>query len=147
MRVALGGFIDRTGRHRVARLCLGLYAVVVTGMAGLGQVGLVPLGALFGVAHGLLFPAFNAIAVAGAGVHERGKVMAIFIGSFNLGFAVGPLALGFFCFLVPFFFCFLGWAAFRLRWKPSTTKGAPQPRHTIAAASMFRSLLPRQSPS
>lgn len=94
VRVGLGGFIDPLGRSQVARACLAVYAVVVTGMAGLGTLGLVPFGAVFGVAHGLLFPAFNAIVIEGVAPAERGKVMAIFIGAFNLGFAAGPFALG-----------------------------------------------------
>ena len=39
---------------------------------------------LYGLAHGLFYPAFNALAIEGAGAHERGKVMAIFNGAFNV---------------------------------------------------------------
>jgi predicted MFS family arabinose efflux permease len=95
VRIGLGHLIDRLGRHRVASVCLALYAVAVTAMAALGRVGLVPLGGLFGVAHGLFYPAFNAIAVAQSPAQARGKVLTLFIGSFNLGFAGGPFALGY----------------------------------------------------
>ncbi len=94
VRVGAGQWIDRLGRRRVAMACLALYATVVAAMMALDRLGLAPLGAAFGVAHGLFFPACNALALEGTPPHERGKVMAIFIGSFNLGFAVGPLLLG-----------------------------------------------------
>lgn len=61
----------------------------------IGIFGLTLLGAGFGAAHGLFYPSTNALAVEGAGEHERGKVMALFQGSFNAGFASGTLALGF----------------------------------------------------
>ena len=93
-RVAAGSSIDRIGRYRVAVACLALYAGVVAAMAALEQLGLALLGAVFGLAHGLFFPACNALALEGAAPRERGKVMAIFIGAFNLGFALGPLGLG-----------------------------------------------------
>lgn len=95
VRVVLGRGIDLYGRHRVATGCMLLYTVAVVAMAELGRIGLVPIGLLFGFAHGLLFPALNALVLEGCGQRERGKVMALYIGSFNLGFAVGPLALGF----------------------------------------------------
>ncbi len=94
VRLGLGGFIDRLGRHRVAIGCLALYAGVVAAMTRLDAIGLVPLGAVFGVAHGLFFPACNALALEDVPVRARGKAMAIFIGAFNLGFSLGPLALG-----------------------------------------------------
>ena len=49
---------------------------------------------VFGLAHGLIFPSLNAIAVTGVQAHERGRMMAIFIGSFNLGVWGGTTALG-----------------------------------------------------
>jgi MFS family permease len=94
VRVGAGQWIDRIGRRRVAIACLALYAGVVAAMAALDQLGLLALGAAFGVAHGLFFPACNALALEDTPPGERGKVMAIFIGAFNLGFAVGPLLLG-----------------------------------------------------
>ena len=94
VRVGAGQWIDRIGRRRVAIVCLALYAGVVAAMAALDRLGLLGLGAAFGVAHGLFFPACNALALEDIPQGERGKVMAIFIGAFNLGFAVGPLLLG-----------------------------------------------------
>ena len=94
VRVGLGHVADRAGRRRVSLLALFLYVAVVTGMPGLGAVGLVPFGLGLGVAHGLFYPAFNAVAVESVGERERGKVMALFQSAFNVGFAGGALALG-----------------------------------------------------
>ncbi len=93
-RVGVGQWIDRLGRRRVALVCLALYAAVVAAMAALASVGLLVLGLAFGVAHGLFFPACNALAVEDMPPAQRGKVMAIFIAAFNLGFSLGPLGLG-----------------------------------------------------
>lgn len=95
VRLGFGATADRLGRARVSVWSLVAYGVVVTAMAGLRPVLLEPLGAAFGLAHGLFYPAFNALAVERAGPHERGKVMAIFNGSFNVGNSVATLGLGF----------------------------------------------------
>jgi predicted MFS family arabinose efflux permease len=52
------------------------------------------IGAAFGLAHGLFYPAFNAMALEGAAPHERGKFMALFNSAFNAGWAGGGLGLG-----------------------------------------------------
>jgi len=94
MRVGLGAFADRAGRSRVAVGTLVIYALSVLFMAEL-QPGRLPwIGAAFGIAHGLFYPAMNALALERAGDHERGKVMALFIGAFNAGWALGGLILG-----------------------------------------------------
>ena len=94
-RVALGPFIDGIGRHRASIGSLLLYAVAVTAMIGLRPGGLAWIGLLFGLAHGLFYPAFNALALERSGPRERGKVMALFQGWFNVGFAGGTFALGY----------------------------------------------------
>lgn len=95
VRLGFGSVADRFGRDRVSVLSLLAYGGVVTAMAGLRPGLLEPLGALFGLAHGLFYPAFNALAVEGAGPSERGKVMALFNGSFNVGNSGATVALGF----------------------------------------------------
>jgi len=47
-----------------------------------------------GLAHGTVYPAWNAVALADAAPTERGQVMAWFQAAFNAGFGVGALALG-----------------------------------------------------
>jgi MFS family permease len=95
VRVLLGGAADRLGRHRVSVASLAVYACSVLAMAWLRPWLLEPLGLVFGAAHGLFYPALNALAVEAAAPDERGKVMALFNGGFNLGNSSAVLALGF----------------------------------------------------
>lgn len=95
VRLGFGSMADRLGRDRVSVLSLAAYGIVVLAMAKLRPGWLEPLGACFGVAHGLFYPAFNALALDAAGVHERGKVMALYNGSFNAGNSGATLLLGF----------------------------------------------------
>lgn len=95
VRVGLGGLADRVGRARVSMVALALYAASVLWMGALEPGRLAWIGCLFGLAHGLFMPAFNALAVEGAGEHERGKIMALYNAAFNAGWASGGLALGF----------------------------------------------------
>jgi len=94
VRLGLGGAADRFGRERVSVASLAVYAAVVLAMSALRPGALEPLGALFGLAHGLFYPAFNALAVEAAGAHERGKVMALYNGAFNVGNSGATVALG-----------------------------------------------------
>ena len=94
MRVGFGGLIDRAGRRRVVLVTLALYAVVVAGMSALEPGWLGFFGAGLGVAHGLFYPAYNALAVEGMGEHERGKLMGLFQAGFNAGSSCGTFALG-----------------------------------------------------
>jgi MFS family permease len=95
VRVLLGRLADRVGRAPVARWALLVYAAVVCAMAWLEPWMLVPLGAIFGAAHGLFYPAASAMAVEAAAPHERGKVVAMFNGAFNLGTAAANIGMGF----------------------------------------------------
>ncbi len=95
VRGPLGGFMDRGGRLRVTRVSLVAYALGSLAMFELGRIGLLPPGALFGLAHGLFYPSLNAVALEGAGPGERAKVTGLFNGAFNVGFSGGSLALGY----------------------------------------------------
>jgi MFS family permease len=94
VRLVFGGIPARLGSYRVARGALALYGVVVLALAGAGPHALEPLGALFGLAHGLFYPAVNAMAVTAVRPHERGRMIAVFTGAFALGLAVGAMPLG-----------------------------------------------------
>lgn len=85
VRVALGGAIDRIGARKVSTVSLAAYGVVVLSMYALRDGRLMLIGGLFGLAHGLFMPAFTAFIVGNAAVHERGKLMTLFNGAFNLG--------------------------------------------------------------
>jgi MFS family permease len=94
IRLTLGSVADRWGRHRVAVLALVLYGLVTLSAAWLKPGGLELLGALFGVAHGILYPALNAFALEEVPPDQRGSVTTFFHGSFNGGFAGGVIVLG-----------------------------------------------------
>jgi MFS family permease len=91
----LGGHLpDRFGRHRVAMGSLALYALTVAAMVAMRPVHAAALGASLGLAHGLFYPALNALAVTAVAAHERGRIMAIFTGAFSGGVWVGTSGLG-----------------------------------------------------
>lgn len=94
-RIAFGNLGDRLGRHRVASVALAFYGCGALAMLSLADVGLAPLGALFGLAHGIFYPTYNAAVVADSAASERGKAMALFQGWFNAGLAGGSFLLGF----------------------------------------------------
>jgi len=85
VRVVLGASIDRIGARKVATVSLAAYGAVVLAMYTLQEGRLMLLGGLFGLAHGLFIPAFTAFIVGNALPHERGKLMTLFNGAFNLG--------------------------------------------------------------
>jgi predicted MFS family arabinose efflux permease len=94
VRLGFGRVIDRVGHRRSATCALFGYAAAVGAMYLLTPARLAPLGALFGVAHGLFIPAFTAFVVSNAAVHERGTVLTLFNGAFNVGNSM-VFALGF----------------------------------------------------
>lgn len=95
VRLGFGSAADRLGRDRVSVVSLTAYAAVVLWMAWLRPGWLEPIGAAFGLAHGVFYPAFNALALDAAGPRERGKVMALYNGAFNAGNSCATLSLGF----------------------------------------------------
>lgn len=95
-RVFLGRLADRVGENQIIPWGLGIAA---------GGLVLVPLvhnnllllmvGFLFGIGHGLLFPALNAMAIRDEPYAARGKVTGIFTGGIDSGAFIGALILGF----------------------------------------------------
>jgi len=94
VRVGFGRLPDRLGAHRAALGALVLYALVVLAMAGMRGWEVEPLGALFGLAHGVFYPTMNAIALSAVRREERGRIMAVFTGAFSLGMWAGATPLG-----------------------------------------------------
>lgn len=94
MRVGFGSVADRVGRKPVALFSLLLYGLVVAAMTRLGPGTLVMHGAFFGCAHGLFYPAMNALTLENCDERARGKVMAYYNGSFQMGFMVSSFCLG-----------------------------------------------------
>jgi predicted MFS family arabinose efflux permease len=86
MRVGFGRLIDRIGAARVAVGSFLFYAAVVAAMAGLGPGGLAPLGALFGIAHGLFFPSIMSVIYAAVPPAGRGRLLSQVNACFNGGY-------------------------------------------------------------
>jgi len=94
-RVLLGRLADRVGEGQIIPWGLAIAA---------GGLILVPLvqtnallmmvGFLFGIGHGLLFPALNALAIRDEPYATRGKVTGIFTGGIDSGAFIGAILLG-----------------------------------------------------
>jgi MFS family permease len=94
VRVGFGELIDRIGRRRVALVCLCSYVVILAAMTRLRPGTLPFFGGAMGLTHGLYYPAFNALAAEGAAPNERGKMMGLFQGSWQIGFSLAQVGLG-----------------------------------------------------
>jgi MFS family permease len=94
VRLTLGSLADRVGRRRIAFAALVLYGLVACMTSQLRPEFLFLLGTGMGLAHGLLYPALNALAVDGVSRARRGAVMTYFLGCFNGGFALCVLLMG-----------------------------------------------------
>ena len=94
VRLLLGSVADRIGRRPIAFVALALYGLVACMTSQLRPQLLFALGALLGFAHGLIYPALNALAVEGVSRARRGAVMSYFLGCFNAGFAFWVMGMG-----------------------------------------------------
>lgn len=95
IRFIAGKMADRVGEKQVipwgfAFAAAGLLLVPLVH----SNISLLLVGLLFGVGHGLLFPALNALAVRGEPYAVRGKVTGIFTGGIDSGIFCGALLLG-----------------------------------------------------
>jgi len=95
VRLFFGGLADHFGRQRVSFLALSGYGAVVAMTAFLRYPWLPVLGAGLGFAHGLLYPALNALAVQEVPPARRGGLITYFGGAFNSGFALCVFGFGF----------------------------------------------------
>ena len=92
-RFALARFADRTG-HRPVALTGGVgYGLAVIAMGLLGPAHLVAVGAAFGVAHGIVFPALMTLVLADVPGGERPRLLGWANGAMNIGI-VGLAPLG-----------------------------------------------------
>lgn len=94
-RVFLGRLADRVGENQIIPWGLGLAALGLI-MVPLVQnnIMLLGVGFLFGIGHGLLFPALNAMAIRDEPYSTRGKVTGIFTGGIDSGAFIGAMLLG-----------------------------------------------------
>jgi predicted MFS family arabinose efflux permease len=93
-RIGVGNLADRVGHLRVSIGALILYGMVVLAMQFLRAGWLEPIGAVFGLAHGLFFPAFSALTLSSSPHRERGKLTALSNAAFNAGIALNGVVLG-----------------------------------------------------
>jgi MFS family permease len=94
VRLFFGGLGDNWGRERVAFAALVLYGLVACMTSQLRPSLLFPLGCGLGLAHGLLYPAINAIGASDVPRARRGAVMSYFSACFYGGFALWVFGLG-----------------------------------------------------
>jgi MFS family permease len=133
VRLVMGRAMDRLGAFRMTAAALGTYALVVMAMSLLGPGRLEILGGLFGIAHGVFFPAFMALVVDSTAPEERGRLLSVWNGSFLAGSIValplGALAasIGYRAVFVAAGFATLGGLGILLRWPPVTYQAAAPP--------------------
>jgi MFS family permease len=95
IRLACGRLSDRWGRRRVILPALLLMGSGTLGLVWLvSPVGLLLVGTLTGMAHGLLFPALSAYTIDLADSEERGRSIGAFSTAMLLGNALASFIFG-----------------------------------------------------
>jgi MFS family permease len=98
LAVRIGGtrLVDRLGHRNTAFAGAAGYGLVTIALATAGPEHLIPLGAAFGVVHGIVFPALMALVLGEAAREERPRLLAFANGAINLGItglgAIGAIA-------------------------------------------------------
>src|SRR6478735_1655356 len=89
LAVRIGGtrLVDRLGHRRTAFAGAAGYGLVVIALAIAGPAYLIPLGAAFGVVHGIVFPALMALVLGEAARADRPRLLAFANGAINIGIA------------------------------------------------------------
>src|SRR5215471_10260969 len=89
LAVRIGGtrIVDRLGPRRTAFAGAAGYGLVLIALATVGPQHLLPLGAAFGLEHGIVFPALMALVLGESARAERPRLLAFANGAINLGIA------------------------------------------------------------
>jgi MFS family permease len=87
VRIGATRLVDRLGRRHTAFAGAAGYGLVMIAMAAAGPEHLIPLGAAFGVVHGIVFPALMALVLGESAREERPRLLAFANGAINLGIA------------------------------------------------------------
>jgi len=96
--VRVGGtrLVDRLGHRKTALAGAAGYGLVMIALATAGPEHLIPLGAAFGVVHGIVFPALMALVLGESAREDRPRLLAFANGAINLGItglgAMGAIA-------------------------------------------------------
>ncbi len=85
VRGGFGHLLDDWEPRRVALRSLAAYVLVVAATTKLAWFGLVAIGAALGLAHGLFYPSFTALALHEASGNARGRVIANVQAAFSVG--------------------------------------------------------------
>ena len=85
VRIGATRLVDRLGHRRTAFAGAAGYGLVTIAFAAAGPEHLVPLGAAFGVVHGIVFPALMALVLGESAREERPRLLAFANGAINLG--------------------------------------------------------------
>ncbi|MCK5825433.1 MAG: MFS transporter [Desulfuromusa sp.] len=95
VRFIAGKMADRLGENQIIPwgFILAASGLLLVPLVH-GNLLLLVVGFIFGIGHGLLFPALNAMAVRGEPYAVRGKVTGIFTGGIDTGIFCGALILG-----------------------------------------------------
>ncbi len=95
VRFVAGRLADRIGENQIIPwgLVLAASGLLLVPLVS-GNLLLICVGFIFGIGHGLLFPAINAMAVRDEPYNVRGKVTGIFTGGIDAGAFCGALVLG-----------------------------------------------------
>lgn len=95
IRFIAGRLADRIGENQIIPwgLILAASGLLLVPLVN-GNLLLLVVGFIFGIGHGLLFPALNAMAVRDEPYNVRGKVTGIFTGGIDAGAFCGALILG-----------------------------------------------------
>ncbi len=95
VRLVAGGLGDRVGHRRVAIAAALLFSAAVAGLGAVhGPVLLVAIALAFGAGHGFAYPSMNALFVQDAPPSARGRAMALFNLSFNVGMTLAAFLAG-----------------------------------------------------
>lgn len=91
-RFGIARVVDRGGHSHAAAGAGLLYGAAVGAMAVLGPFHLVVVGAVFGVAHGIIYPALMALVLTDVAASDRPRLLGWANGVMNLGIvALAPL--------------------------------------------------------
>ena len=96
VRIGATRLVDRLGPRKTAFAGAAGYGLVTIAFAAGGPEHLLPLGAAFGVVHGIVFPALMALVLGESAREDRPRLLAFANGAINLGItglgAIGAIA-------------------------------------------------------
>ena len=93
-RLGLMSLFRNVERQRLSAYAMAVYALAVVCTVWLRPGVLEGVGAVMGLAQGVFYPVFNALAVEGVQLEKRGSMMALYHGGFNGGIAVALMVGG-----------------------------------------------------